>query len=229
MAIADTEYPEVKLCIYPSWPPFCAERFKLAPSSELHLLVTVLKHTPDSPPISSASRFSAPKVTEIVRYSPTSLTPSENRGLRILDFPKPLAETIQRRRARAGLSYTLCTAESTRFRFESTLSASELKEEPIDSADPSQHRRRGELHMDETVALIELMRQWGVTPKKANVGNAAMVFVHNNAWDMLGYFPGLTDRKTKAPIGFYAYGPYHAVHPSLWGVREIFKRGMCLG
>ncbi|CCA77966.1 hypothetical protein PIIN_00680 [Serendipita indica DSM 11827] len=225
IVIADTDYSEIKLCIYPSWPPFCAERFKVTPSINLHLMVTVLKCKSELQLISSTSRLTAPQDTQKTYPPSIALTPSASRGMRILNFPDTLARTIQERRAQGILSYTLCTAESMSFRFDYKQNAEDIKDEHVDSVDPSQHRRRGVLHMDETVALIELMRQWDVKPKPAYVGTALMVFIHNNAWDMLRYFPGLTDRKTRASIGFYAYGPYHALHPSLWEVREIFKRG----
>jgi hypothetical protein len=54
------------------------------------------------------------------------------------------------------------------------------------------------------------------------------VFVHVSAMRTLHRLPALSERRTKRPeIMFVLYGTHPTVHPSMWGVREIWPIGRC--
>ncbi|KAG8816746.1 hypothetical protein FRC17_000205 [Serendipita sp. 399] len=246
-ALADTDYPEAKLCFYASDQSFALNQLGVAPSSELrmgllHLLVSVIKSDMPQQPTSTSSSFAIKSLSgvnpETYYLLPAgSFRPAVVRGARILRFPKDLTIVFKRRKDGVrGTHYSLCTAESLGFRFPDGFRFPK-DVHYIDEVTPEEHaphiysRTDGEVlkhtinHLDETQALIEIMKKLGIPSKKPISGDANIVFIHNESWEMLKHFKGLGNRKSRPEVWFYAYGPCHALDPSLWGIREIFKRG----
>lgn len=111
-------------------------------------------------------------------------------------------------------TYTIATVESFGFRYHG-----------IDTHVAEEHSARGIVHQEETLALIRTMKEMGYRSKPGN-DSSAVVFIHNAAFDMSKHLLGLHARKLRSKYWFFAYGPFHALEPRLWGVREIFKRGI---
>ncbi|KAG8759505.1 hypothetical protein FRC14_005793 [Serendipita sp. 396] len=254
-ALADTEYSEVKLCFYASDQIHFLNRLGIPPSSELragmqHLLVSVIRR--ESSVASSLSIFTSSaeeNYDAFFLFPASSSCPAVVRGARLLRFPKELGIVFKRRKSILPVTrYTLYTAESLAFRFTEDDIASfilnskiaslvDYKKNPthIDEIAPDHHALRwfpqGEKpkllvnHSDETQALIEIMKKLDIQSKAPMRGDTNIVFIHNGSWEMLKHFKGLGDRKSRPDVWFYAYGPYHALHSSLWGVRQVFKRG----
>jgi hypothetical protein len=55
------------------------------------------------------------------------------------------------------------------------------------------------------------------------------VFIHVGAMRTVSRLQALSERRTKRPeIAWILYGSHPTVHPTLWGVREIWPLGQCL-
>ncbi|PVG02146.1 hypothetical protein CPB86DRAFT_610393 [Serendipita vermifera] len=218
--IADTGYPESKLCFYPSEPSFAASFLSVPKDTPLrlgplHLLVTILHLGRGKPPLHPSPSLKNRPQYEAFGFDSKLGSPWIQRGLRVLNFPDDLKVFLKQR---PGGAYTLFTLENSNFR---TNPSSKIEEKP-----PIQQTfEQGVYHREETLALISIMTGLQYISKPVQYGDPNIVFIHNAAWDILKHFPGFTNRKTRSKVSFYAYGPYHALHPKLWGVREIFKRG----
>jgi hypothetical protein len=110
-------------------------------------------------------------------------------------------------------TYIIATVESFGFRLHG-----------IDNHVAEEHTAQGIVHQEETLALISTMKELGYKSRPGS-DNAAVVFLHNAAFDMSKHLLGLHARKLRSKFWCFAYGPFHALEPRLWGVREIFKRG----
>ena len=136
----------------------------------------------------------------------------------MLRFSMELRTALQQREPKRK-TYKLATVESFGFRH----SMAAKMEEQL----PDEHAKHGVVHQEETVALMHTMNGMGYASKRGN-DSAAVVFIHNAAWDMLKHLLGLHELKARPMVWFFAYGPFHALDSRLWGVREIFKRGLRL-
>lgn len=179
----------------------------------LHLIVTVMKGNfesdtlPKPPTVSGDVDYDWCKAPPILRHS--SVPP---RAFATLRFPVQVKEILQSR-GPSLKTYYIFTAEGLPFRYEV----------PSDIPQPDQANKVR--HREETRALESIMRSLEFKPRPATVGTATVIFIHNAAWEMLKYLPGFHDRKTHIKKWFFCYGQHHTLHPRLWGVREVFKRG----
>lgn len=184
----------------------------------LHLIVTVIKAELALASSSASSLDRRIEGHDEWYRPPLNLphSPKLQRGFRILRFPLRVEELLQRR-AKEYKLYFIFTPESLTFRYENPNNIEEMVQD--------EHLGCKIDHREETRALQYIMQSLAFTPKPANRGTAAVVFIHNAAWDMLKHLPGLHDRKSRIRNWFFCYGPHHALEPRLWGVREVFKRG----
>lgn len=181
-----------------------------------HLLVTVLKVHINTPVPDPFQQWRS--VVGYEWYHPKSKTwnkPSFQRGYRILRFPMQLLSQLQRRK----MTYTVFTEESLSLRYGTPRNVCEI---PPSKEAPEKY---GIYHREETLALIAVMDELQFTPCPA-VKSSNIVFIHNGAWNMLRHFLGFHARLSDQKTWFFCYGPYHALDSRLWGVREVFKRGM---
>jgi len=208
-----------KLCFWPSHSSAIAENLKLPAHSELrqeppHLLITVLKRIEKD----SINMPTLPYRRQNLEMSSSrpSLSPAIARGIRVLQLSQEIRAALQQRYANdpTKRTYIISTVESFGFRHNQ-----------IDTHTPEEHAAKGVVHQEETLALVHTMNELGYK-SKPNTDSASVVFIHNAAFDMSKHLLGLHERKQRPKVWFFAYGPFHALEPRLWGVREIFKRGI---
>lgn len=183
----------------------------------LHLLVTVIK------PASRLESSGVAPLTQVrndkrIAHPSLSHRHAIERGIRSLRFPPEIRTALQQRCSEASkrATYVLATVESFAFRHPPTVG---IEEKASDD-----HAKHGVIHQEETQALIHIMNDMGYISRKAT-DSADIVFIHNAAWSTLKHLLGLFDRLSHHRVWFFAYGPFHALDPQLWGVREVFKRG----
>lgn len=158
----------------------------------------------------------------------SGMSPSIYRGLLHLRLSDPIREALANRTSKELRSFSVFTLESACFLKENLVrNPGETNEVlHIDKITADLYPKYGIPQTEETVALIKSMINLSYACKPLMYGSARVVFIHNSAWDMLSKLPGLDQRKTFLGTWFYAYGPFHGLHPNYWGIREIFKRGM---
>ncbi|CAG8707628.1 16496_t:CDS:2, partial [Acaulospora colombiana] len=116
--IADTGYPESKLCFYPSQPSFAASFLSVPKEPELrqgpiHLLITVLHLGRGKQQVYPSPSLKIRPKYDIFGSVSRLGSPWIQRGLRILNFPDELKAFLKQR---PGGAYTLFTMENSNFR-----------------------------------------------------------------------------------------------------------------